>query len=87
MKEGADQVEHSDPAVDRFMHVLAEGLVAIASLRQRRLSGFDAPVEGVLRGPVQQMFTVREVPIERADADFGSTRNRIERGFAADLED
>lgn len=85
-QKGMNDVDHTNPIVQRHMHVLAQDIDSFRSGFNQCLSGADACFQHVTDNGVQKGPLVGEVPVEGPYTDAGALCYGVTRGFAADLQ-
>lgn len=69
VEERVDDVDRTEPGIDRCMQISPEGADIAGGVVERGLAGSDGSVEYVDRHRPQEILAVREVAVQRGDAD------------------
>ncbi|MCW6533667.1 hypothetical protein NEE01_02575 [Sphingomonas sp. MMSM24] len=68
------------------MHVLTQGIDTVGNGFDQYFSRADAFFQHVTNDSVEEGLLVREMPVERPDADAGALGNSVSRGLAAGFQ-
>jgi hypothetical protein len=87
VKQWMHDVDGAQPGVDGSMQIPTQRLASARLLVERGTALGDRTVEDLDGDRAQQSLLVREVSVERGDADPGAFGNDVSRWFTANLQD
>jgi len=85
-EERVDHIDHTNPNIERRVHVPAKRVHCVWYVFNKRLSGTDAFFQCLTSNGVQEGLLIREVSIESSNPNPGAFCNSIPRRFTAHLQ-
>ncbi|CAH1664665.1 hypothetical protein CHELA40_12569 [Chelatococcus asaccharovorans] len=86
VEERMDHIDHTNPVIERGVHVLTKSVYTVRCVFDKCLSSTDAPFQCVASDSMEERLLIREVSVESSDADPGAFCDGIARGFAAHFQ-
>jgi hypothetical protein len=81
-----ENVHGPDPVIQGHVHVLSQCVDTAGNGFNQSLSGGDAFFQHVASGGVKERLLIREVAIERSDANTGACGDGVSRWLAANFQ-